>query len=185
MILNKDNFLDFDFHHKVIVFPTDTVYGIGCLYQDLESVNRIYDIKNRDFLKPMAILCASIDQVKSLIKDKTHLDSDLIRFWPGKLTLIFEKHPDISDLITSGMNTIGLRIPDDQTTLALLKKYGPMVVTSLNEANQPPILKFKDALKYESLVDYVIKGEDLNNQPSTVYDTINKIVLRQGDIIIE
>jgi len=68
MILNLKNYLDVDMHGKVIIFPTDTVYGIGCLYQDIDSIKRIYEIKNRDYTKPMVILCADMKQVNSLIK---------------------------------------------------------------------------------------------------------------------
>ena len=58
--MNAKNYIDVNLENKIIVFPTDTVYGIGCLYDDLESIKRIYDIKNRDYSKPMVILCSNI-----------------------------------------------------------------------------------------------------------------------------
>jgi L-threonylcarbamoyladenylate synthase len=78
-----------------------------------------------------------------------------------------------------------VRIPNHEVSLELLNKFGPMVVTSLNLSTEPPVLLFKDVLKYESLVDYIIDGGNLNSDASTVYDTINKITLRKGDIIIK
>lgn len=68
MILNENNYLNYDFTGKIIIFPTDTVYGIGCLYDNIESIKKIYEIKNRDYNKPMVILCANLKQVYSLIK---------------------------------------------------------------------------------------------------------------------
>ena len=185
MILKDKFYLDIDLKNKIIIFPTDTVYGIGCLLDDLSSVKKIYDIKQRDYSKPMAILCHDINEVKKVIHPLTELKEEWISKWPGKLTLIFKKNDRVSDLITANKDTVGVRIPNHEVSLKLLNKFGPMVVTSLNLSTESPILLFKDVLKYESLVDYIIDGGDLNSDASTVYDTINKITLRKGDIIIE
>ena len=184
MILTKNNFLDFDINNKIIIFPTDTVYGIGCKYQDVDSVKKIYDIKNRDYSKPMVLLCYSIEQVKKIVAKDTNLDNNLTKYWPGKLTLIYKKNPNISSIITANKATVGVRIPNNKIALKLLKKHGPMVVTSLNKSNETAITKFNDTLNFKDLVDYIIDGGNLSNNPSTVYDTINKKVLRQGDIKI-
>lgn len=184
MILTTENYLDFDLNGKVIVFPTDTVYGIGCLYNDLESIHRIYEIKNRDYSKPFVILCANLKQVYSLIQEGQEIPEYLKKYWPGKLTIIFFKNESIYDIITSNKNTVGIRIPGNQLSLNLLEKHGPMVVTSLNISNQPPITKFQDVLEFQDKVDYIIQGEDLHNLPSTVYDLTQKKVLRQGEVKI-
>ncbi|MDC7243084.1 MAG: L-threonylcarbamoyladenylate synthase [Sphaerochaetaceae bacterium] len=184
MILNQDNYLDYDLKGKIIAFPTDTVYGIGCLYEDESSIMKIYDIKGRDYSKPMVILCSNLSQVKSLIKKNSKIPDKLIKHWPGKLTIIFFKNEKVYDIITSGMNTVGIRIPGNKISLDLLNKYGPMVVTSLNYSKEPAITNYQDVLKFEKLVDYIIPGGDLSSVPSTVYDSISDRVLRQGDIII-
>lgn len=185
MILNQDNYLDFDMKGKVVVFPTDTVYGIGCLYRDKDSIQRIYDIKSRDYSKPMVILCANMEQVSTLIAKEQIIPEKLTKHWPGKLTIILFKNEFVYDIITSGRKTVGIRIPGNQISLELLKKYGPMVVTSLNLSNQPAITRYKDVLTFEKQVDYIIKGEDLNSVPSTVYDLTQNRVLRQGEILIK
>ncbi|XMB71824.1 L-threonylcarbamoyladenylate synthase [Mycoplasmatota bacterium WC30] len=184
MILDQSNYLDYDLKGKVIVFPTDTVYGIGCLYNDLPSIKRIYEIKNRDYSKPMVILCANYKQVYSLIKEEQSISKALRKHWPGKLTIIFFKNEKVYDIISAGKKTVGIRIPGNDISLELLKKFGPMVVTSLNLSNQPAITKYHDALKFEKIVDYIVKGEDLNSAPSTVYDLTQDKVLRQGEVII-
>lgn len=185
MILNLKNYLDVDMHGKVIIFPTDTVYGIGCLYQDIDSIKRIYEIKNRDYTKPMVILCADMKQVNSLIKSGQTLPEYLKKHWPGKLTIIFFKNKNVCDIITSGKNTVGIRIPGNEIGLNLLKKHGPMVVTSLNLSNEPPILKFQDVLEYADKVDYIVESSDLDSAPSTIYDFTQNRILRQGDIVIK
>lgn len=185
MILNKDNYLDYDLKNKIIVFPTDTVYGIGCLYDDEESIKRIYDIKGRDYSKPMVILCSDMTQVYSLIKEDQEVPEELKKYWPGKLTIIFFKNESVCDIITSGKDTVGIRIPGNDISLSLLKKHGPMVVTSLNISNEPPIIKYQDVLKFKDKVDYIIPGGDLDSLPSTVYDFTKKRLLRQGEIIVK
>jgi L-threonylcarbamoyladenylate synthase len=184
MIISKEKALKLDMKNKIIVFPTDTVYGIGCLYNDIKSIQRIYDIKNRDYSKPMVILCSSLEEVKPLIKDAAEIREDLTKFWPGKLTIIFFKSDLVYDIISAGKNTVGIRIPNNDISLSILKQYGPMVVTSLNQSNEPPITNFSDVLKYENIVDYIVNGGDLDSLPSTVYDSTTNKVLRQGDVII-
>ncbi len=184
MILNETNYLNYDFTGKIIIFPTDTVYGIGCLYDNIESIKKIYEIKNRDYNKPMVILCANLKQVYSLIKKGQVIPQYLQKYWPGKLTIIFFKNESVYDIITSNRNTVGIRIPGNKISLKILEKYGPMVVTSLNLSNQAPITKYKDALKFHDKVDYIIQGEDLYELPSTVYDLTQKKVLRQGGVVV-
>lgn len=184
MILNKNNYLNIEMFGKVIIFPTDTVYGIGCLVEDIESVKRIYEIKQRDYTKPMAILCPDLEAVKSVVSSDTILEENLTKHWPGKLTLIYKKNSKIDDLITAGKESVGVRIPNHEISLKLLEKFGPMVVTSLNLSTEPPILKFEEVLRYQNQVDYIVDGGDLDSQASTVYDTISKTTLRKGDINI-
>lgn len=182
MILNEKNYLDIDMKNKIIIFPTDTVYGIGCLVDDLDAIKRIYDIKSRDYSKPMVILCANFEQVESLIAKGQVIPDALKKHWPGKLTIIFFKNQKVYDIISAGRQTVGIRIPGNEISLNLLKKFGPMVVTSLNLSNEPAITKLEDAMKFSNQVDYIIEGEDLDSIPSTVYDLTQNKVLRQGEI---
>lgn len=184
MPIRLDEILKQNLRGKVIVFETDTVYGIGCLFDDLPSVRRIYEIKNREYHKPMAILCANVEQVRSIVEQFDAIEPLAQKFWPGALTLICPKRNIVDDLVTSGGKTVGVRIPDDPVALALLSQFGPMVVTSLNLSGEPAILRFQDALRYEGMVDAIVEGKDLSELASTVYDPFNKIVIRQGRIVI-
>ncbi|MCK4551481.1 MAG: threonylcarbamoyl-AMP synthase [Tenericutes bacterium] len=184
MFLNSNNYLDYDLKNKIVIFPTDTVYGIGCLYKDIDSIRKIYDIKDRDFSKPMVILCSNFDQIRTLIERDQEIPDYIRKHWPGKLTVIFFKNSSVNNLITSGKQTVGIRIPGNKISLDLLNKYGPMVVTSLNLSNEPAITKFSDVLKFENKVDFIIGSVNLDAEPSTVYDLTQKKTLRQGEIKI-
>lgn len=184
MPIRLDDLLQGDLRGKVIVFETDTVYGIGCLFDDLPSVRRLYEIKNREYHKPMAILCADTAQVRSVVEQYDQIASLAEKHWPGALTLICPKRPVVDDLVTAGGSTVGVRIPDDPVALSILSHFGPMVVTSLNQSGEPAILKYADALRYEPIVDGVVEGKDLSELASTVYDPFRKIVIRQGRVVI-
>lgn len=184
MEINVKELMNKDIKDEVIIFQTDTVYGIGCKLQSEAGVNKIYEIKKRDGIKPLAVLCANMNQVKSLVKDFKTGEKHGLEHWPGALTLIFDKLDNVPDYVTSGFETVGVRIPNDEIALQILDKFGPMAVTSLNISTEPAILKYEETLKFIGQVDYIVKGENLYNLSSTVYDVRNKKTLRQGDIYI-
>ncbi len=184
MIISLEKLLKIDLKDEVIVFQTDTVYGVGCLINSEIGVNKIYELKKREKRNPLAVLCANIEQVKEVVNQFELGEEYATKFWPGALTLIYPKKDIIGDFITSGFKTVGVRIPSDSTALSILEKFGPMAVTSLNLSSEPPILKFKDTLSFNNDVDYIVDGTNLSSISSTVYDVVNKKVLRQGTIQI-
>ena len=184
MIISVEKLLEKEIKDEVIVFQTDTVYGVGCLINSEVGVNKIYEIKKREKRNPLAILCSSIEQVKDLVKKFELGEKYAQEFWPGALTLVYPKRDIIGDYITAGLDTVGVRIPKDKTALRILEKFGPMAVTSLNLSSEPSILKYEDTLGFNNEVDFIVKGTDLASVSSTVYDVINQKVLRQGIIKI-
>lgn len=182
MIISLDEILKLDLKDEIIVFQTDTVYGLGCLIDSRFGVNKIYEIKKRENKSPLAVLCANIDQVKDIVNGFDMGEEYALSHWPGALTLIYPKKDVIGDFITSGLKSVGVRIPNDPIALSILEKFGPMAVTSLNISSKPPILNFQDTLSFDKDVDYIVKGSNLSSISSTVYDVVNKKVLRQGTI---
>lgn len=170
--------------NKVIIFPTDTVYGIGCDIFDLEGIERIYKIKNRSKDKPLACLCADIKQ----IEDIAYLSEDARKlinlFLPGPLTIILKSKPIVLDKI--GYKTIGVRIPNNKIALDILKEHGPMLTTSVNESGNVPLNEYDDIkANYNHLVDYIYNtNTKSSNISSTVVDlTDNRLrILRIGEI---
>lgn len=184
MRIHVTDLMEKELQDDVLVFETDTVYGIGCLLNSEQGVKRIYDIKKRDGKKPLAVLCANLEQVKMLVNcDEKYLYYGK-KYWPGALTLVLPKKDIVGDFLTSGFDTVGVRIPNDEIALTILRKFGPMAVTSLNLSSEPAILTYQKALEYENKVDYLVDGTDLNSLSSTVYDPVNNRVFRQGEIKI-
>ncbi|HAQ55792.1 MAG TPA: threonylcarbamoyl-AMP synthase [Acholeplasmatales bacterium] len=184
MILTLNQLLETDLRGKTVVFETDTVYGLGCLLADKDAVRRIYEIKNREAVKPMAILAANIAQVAPLVIDFTPAEAVAKKYWPGALTLVLPKSSLVPDYVTSGLSTVGIRIPGSPVAIAILERFGPMVVTSLNLSHEPAILSWADAARYDGVADYLVPGPDLHGVASTVYDPIAKRTLRQGAVTI-
>ena len=177
-----------DIKNKIIVFPTDTVYGIGCRIEDLNAVQRIYDIKNRDFSKPLAILCPD-DNIEDYVEDISEEAKDLMRkYWPGALTIIFKKSDKIDNMITSNKDTVGLRVPNNEIALAVLRKFGLMATTSMNISGHDALNNIDDIEKFfGDKIDYLVIDKcKLSKISSTVVDASGQElkVLRQGDIKI-
>ena len=169
---------------RVIIFPTDTVYGIGTKISDLDGIERIYEIKHRPKEKPLACLCANLEQIKEIAVVDSVSEALINKFLPGGFTLILKSKDNIKKMI--GYPTIGVRIPDSNIALNILKENGPMLTTSVNESGNVPLNEYDEIVKeYESQVDkiYDTNTESLN-KPSTVVLVDNGIVkiLREGPI---
>lgn len=184
MIVKVDELIKKELCDEVLIFETDTVYGLGCKLDSYKAIQRIYDIKKRDHKLPLAILCADLKQVKTLVScDESYLELG-IKHWPGALTLVLPKSHRVGDFVTSNFDTVALRIPDNEVTYKILRTYGPMAVTSLNLSTEKAILKYNDALLFEDCVDYIVEGKDLKGESSTVYDPVHDILYRQGEKVI-
>ena len=183
-ILNNDG---------VIAFVTDTVWGLGCLPTSEKAVQRIYDIKHREAKKPLILMSDDIyplfDYVKQPIqKQAQRLIKD---HFPGALTLVIEKSKNTPDYITSGMNTVGIRVPNNETFANVCKSIDGRVLatTSANLSGEPAALTYEEAKAYiGEQVDLVVQDYDHNAKgiASTVVGFKNEepIIFRQGDIII-
>ena len=173
---------------KVIIFPTDTVYGIGSSVFDKEGISRIYEIKNRPLDKPLAVLCANLSQIEEIAYVTDEAKKLITKFMPGALTLILKSKENI--IKTMGIQTVGVRIPAYDVALEILKKIGPMATTSVNESGMPSINDYNEIINsYGKLVDEIYKpsSEKTSSLPSTVIDlTSDKLnVIRQGAITLE
>ncbi len=116
----------------VIVYPTDTVYGIGCNALDEFAVRRVFDIKERSS-KPMPILARDMVWVEELVYMNDQHRKMAAKFWPGKYTLVLPKKEIIPHSVTTGLPSVGIRIADHQFTDRLLAKFGyPIIATSAN-----------------------------------------------------
>lgn len=170
--------------NKLLIFPTDTVYGIGCSIYDIYNIDRIYEIKKRDKSKPLACLCYDINQIQDIAYVDDLAKKLINNFLPGGLTLILKSKPKIKELI--GYDTIGVRIPDCDVALSILKEMGPMLTTSVNDSGEVPLNEYEEIVKkYDKLVDHIYPSNSISsNVSSTVVKVENDklTLLREGNV---
>ena len=172
---------------KIICFPTDTVYGVGCILGDDSALEKIYELKNRDLSKPLAILVPSSNSIISFIKECPNVAKEYMdKYWPGALTIIFNKKEGVCDSFTKGLSTIGFRMPNSKVALAVLNKFGPLATTSVNISNNPPLNNLDDIIKYfGDKIDYIIEDKEVVSEVSSTIVNVSTgtpVILRQGDI---
>ena len=177
----------------VIAFVTDTVWGLGCLPTSKKAVEKIYEIKHRDSKKPLILMSNDIKPLRRFVKPLNDKAEGLVKkYFAGALTLVVEKSELTPDYITSGLNTVGIRVPDNKVFAEICSciEGNVLATTSSNLSNEPPALTYDEAVKYiGDKVDLVVEdyGEKAQGHASTVAgifpDSIK--IFRQGDIILE
>ncbi|MFA6197965.1 MAG: L-threonylcarbamoyladenylate synthase [Patescibacteria group bacterium] len=177
----------------VIVYPTDTVYGLGCDPFNIKAVHRLLKIKRRSEQKGLLLLVNSWLQLRQVVKPTLKQLILLKQYWPGPLTVVLPKHRAVSTLVTGGRRTVAVRWPrHDFVSKCLNMLTYPIISTSANLSGQPPaytIGKIKDQFqgkRYQP--DLIIDAGRLPNRPpSTIIQfTSRKIaVVRQGALHIK
>jgi len=183
----KKIIVDFLYAGKIMLYPTETVYGIGCNSFSEEGIKRIIEIKQRDLKKPLIVLVKDVHMLKELAADIPPFANKLIKeFWPGPLTIIFKARPYISNLITAGTGKIGLRQSPHPLLEYIFTVYNhPIISTSANVSNEkePSSLLNIPAIITDK-VDLIIDGGKINNTPSTIIDATGRDIeyIREGAI---
>jgi L-threonylcarbamoyladenylate synthase len=170
----------------LVAFPTDTVYGVGALAFDTDAVKRLYWAKKRSANKAIPILLGSVSGLPQVAENAPAMALTLAnRFWPGPLTLVVRKAPNVPTSVTRGA-TVGVRVPDHVVALTLLQAAGPLAVSSANVSGQAPAQTAAEVVQQlESKVDLVIDGDAApGGVASTVVDCTGAAprILRHGPI---
>jgi L-threonylcarbamoyladenylate synthase len=178
---------------KVVVCPTDTVYGLLADADNKIAVRKIFRIKKRRFQKPLPLFVRNLRTAKKLAYLSKSQEKFLGKVWPGKVTVILEAQGSfwkrwMKDIILGQDKTVGLRIPNHKFLNALLKKIdSPLAETSANISGQKPSTRIKEALKQfknrKYRPDLIVDAGNLKlSLPSTVFDLVKLQVSREGDI---
>lgn len=174
---------------RIVAFPTDTVFGLGCIYDDEEAIRRVKEAKGRDEKKPLPMMCSSLEMIEKVAYVSDDVRRIIERFTPGALTIIFKKRECISDYVTNGLDTIGIRVPDDETILKMINMLGkPMLVTSANISGTPSLKRYEDVIReLDGRVDAIVRKDAMSDTASTIIDATGDDfkVLREGKISIE
>ncbi len=172
----------------LVAFATETVYGLGGDAKNPGAIKKIFAIKQRPLIKPLNILIADSSQLSYWASEIPEYAFKLAKaFWPGPLTIIFKKKPSVSDVITAGKNTIGLRVPQHPDALQLLKQFGSgLAAPSANRYGQlSPTTAAAVQEELGDAVDLILDGGQCDlGMESTILDLSGDtpIVLRSGMI---
>jgi len=184
--------IDILIHGGIVIFPTDTAFGIGCRIDNEDSVKRLFSIRNRPETKAVPVLVSSLHMAEQYIEKipQEVIDKLIVPFWPGALTIVLQSRTDkVPGLVRGGGSTIGVRAPDHWTAQALINGVGvPILGTSANFAGEATPYTFAgldEELKKK--VDFVVPGECFQKLASTVIDCTKEPwkILRQGAVKIE
>ncbi|MFA7243883.1 MAG: L-threonylcarbamoyladenylate synthase [Patescibacteria group bacterium] len=162
----------------VIGYPTDTTYGIGCVVSNLDAVDKVFELKGRDFSKPMSLAFSSVEMIKKYVKLPEEYEKILRKYLPGPYTFLLPKNDLVSEKITAGFGKVGVRIPKYDLIIKIIEELGePIITTSANISGDPDIVR-SDDLKL--LVDFIVSGDCTIKIPSTLIDLETKSILRKG-----
>lgn len=171
----------------LVAFPTDTVYGVGADAFNAAALQRLYQAKQRPLTKGIPILLADANNLDHVARQIPAFARHLIeQFWPGPLTLILPRHPDLPALISPN-DGVAVRLPDNKTARALIRAAGGAVAaTSANRSGHPPALNGDEAMDaLTGLVSAVLDdGTVPGSTPSTIVDCISETprILRLGPL---
>ncbi|HIU11068.1 MAG TPA: threonylcarbamoyl-AMP synthase [Candidatus Onthocola stercorigallinarum] len=172
---------------KLIVFPTETVYGIAGNGLTLSVIDKMYQAKKRDYSKPFTLMVNDITKIKDIAYVSENEEKVIKKFMPGPITLILKKKDCISNLVTANSDTVGVRIPNHEIALSILKSVDyPLATSSANISGSVNNSNIEDIINdLENYVDIFIKGNISSNLlASTVVEIKNNEVniLRNGII---
>jgi len=172
----------------VIIYPTDTVYGIGCTIEKKSAIERIYRVKGMTKQKPLSFVCPDLKDIANYAKVDTAMYRIMRKYLPGPFTFILPATRAVPKLLVSKQRTVGIRIPDHDLTLAIVGALGqPIISTSVNISERTFASDPQEfAAHYEGKVDMVIDAGPAYSELSSVIDLTGPVpeILRvgQGDV---
>lgn len=174
----------------LVVFPTETVYGIGANVFDRNAILKVFQVKNRPSVDPLTIHIAKIDQMYEFVDEVPENVIQIIKkLWPGPLTIILKKSGNVISEVTSGRETVGIRLPAHNVAIKLIEYSIPIVGPSANISGRPSPTKIEHVIEdLDEKIDIIIdSGSTFYGIDSTVIDFTTKPpkLLRPGPIPIE
>ncbi len=174
------------FSGGTVIFPTDTVYGIGCDPVRDDAIGRIYALKERDASKPLTLHLATVAEALEYADGDRLAALAIRRLLPGPVTLIVRRPPYVSRRMTAGLGTMGLRVPDHALCAAILERCGPFAGTSANSSGSPAFTGEGDRSELPAADAMVDDGPTRYRQESTIVDVSagEPRVVREGVVSV-
>ena len=169
----------------LIAFPTETVYGLGVVFDNEQSYERLINVKRRPHEKPFTIMCGSLDDIKKYAYVNELAQKLIDAFMPGQFTIILKAKENLPRWVVSKEGNVGIRISDDKFVQNLIIETGkPLLVPSANRSGESPCHtsnEVKDSLGND--LDAIIIGESVSNIPSTIVFVDDSVhIIRLGEI---
>lgn len=167
----------------VVVYPTETVYGLGASAFDRNAVAKIFMIKGRPSSMPISVAVSNFDMIRQVASIDSQEDMQLLKsLLPGPVTVLIRRSPDLPEILTAGSQLIGIRYPDHRVSCRLVELAGPITSTSANLTGQPsPASTAQISVEIRSSVDMIIDaGLSSLGIPSTILDLKSRRILREG-----
>ena len=169
----------------LIAFPTETVYGLGVIFDNEQSYERLINVKRRPPEKPFTLMCGSLDDIKKYAYVNELAQKLIDAFMPGQFTIILKAKENLPHWVVSREGNVGIRISDDKFVQNLIIETGkPLLVPSANRSGENPCHtsnEVKDSLGND--LDAIIKGESVSNIPSTIVFVDDSVhIIRLGEI---
>jgi len=168
----------------IVVYPTDTYYGIGCDLMNPRAIERIYQLKRRDKNKPFSFICSDLTNISQYAKVSNYAYRTMKRLLPGPYTFILEGSKLVPKIMLTKRRTAGIRVPDNAICLALVRELGhPIITTSAATAEGD---SFHDASlihdHFGRQVDAVVDGSPVSGEPSSIVSLIDDTpqIIRRG-----
>jgi L-threonylcarbamoyladenylate synthase len=165
-------------HDGVIVYPTETVYGLGADAFSDDAILKVYEAKKRPIAMPISIAVSDFDMLHAVARAIPEVEAFLTTFLPGPVTVVLPARGSVPAILTGETGMIGIRMPAYDLALQLIAKFdAPITATSANlHGAKDPVTPAECTVPYEFLID----GGRLSGIPSTVVDLVEKRILRAG-----
>ena len=171
---------------QVVGFPTETVYGLGVIYDDERAFQRLMDVKNRPEHKPFTVMCADFSFAYAFADISMGAERVMKKYMPGPLTIILPLKKELHAWVTAGSSDIGIRISSDEFVRNLIAQVGkPLLVPSANKSGKPPLVFYQDVYEeFKGEIAAVFAKDADNDAPSTIVKiSMNHIeCIREGSL---
>ena len=159
----------------IIIYPTDTVYGLGCDIFNKEALERLFQIKNDAITKMFSFVCADLKDIAKYAKVSDYAYRTMKHLLPGAYTFVLPAAKDVPKKLWSKRKTVGIRVPNNEVSLAIARAVGNPIISTSVTNRKGEVLSDVDEIKaiFNPLVDLMLSVGNLSNQPSSVIDLSN------------
>ncbi|UPW01741.1 L-threonylcarbamoyladenylate synthase [Halorussus gelatinilyticus] len=166
---------------ELVVYPTETVYGLGADALDEAAIERVFEAKRRSREKPISLAAPTVTSALEYVRATDREERFMREFLPGPVTVLCEKREPVPDVLTGGRSRVGVRVPDHEVALDLLRETAPVTATSANVSGRPSATRVADVDdEIRAAAAVVVDGGETGGTGSTVVNVADGAIVREG-----